>query len=127
MQSIVAHNPYLTPREAAPIRQPNAWQRLRTYAMPLTRVSWNALLFAAVAVMFVVYWWVSNQLVSLGFSLEETQDTVAHMRIENRERELSAMNEESYRSVSERVAKLEMVPVSDIEYIEALSHNVARR
>jgi hypothetical protein len=126
VQAINMHVP-MTPRASAPIRQPSVWNKARALALPLTRVSWNVLLFTTIAAAFVAYWWTSNQLVSLGFSLETAQQAAAKAQLHNRDQELAAMSQESYRIVSERIAELGMVAVTDIEYVEALHTNVARR
>lgn len=126
VQTIVSEKT-LTPRQAMPFEQPSLRQKVYAYALPLTRVSWNMLLLGAIVASFVMYWWMSSQLVSLGYSLEAAQKRVVQAQAENREWELAAMQEESFRIVNERVAELEMVEVGDIEYIEITTTNVARR
>lgn len=126
IQSVIS--PYhLTPQDAAPIRRPSTSQQVRALALPLTRISWHLLLFATVTVAFIAYWWVSNQLVTLGFALEAAQKEVKQIQMENRDQELAAMQEESFDAVSERIAELQMVAVTDVEYLQAVTHNVARR
>lgn|GEM_PF-804427 len=69
----------------------------------------------------------SNQLVSHNFSFNKLQKQVSELSKDNKDLELSAMQLESYKAVSERVAQLGMVVANGAEYLEVKAGEVAMR
>ena len=76
----------------------------------------SCFIFLALVFSVAGYLIISNKLVSHGFTINSIKTEVANLNKENRELELTAMQMESYDKINEKVAKLGMVPATDIEY-----------
>jgi hypothetical protein len=87
----------------------------------------SCFIFLALVFSVAGYLIISNKLVSHGFTINSIKTEVANLNKENRELELTAMQMESYDKINEKVAKLGMVPATDIEYLEAKKAEVAMR
>jgi len=87
----------------------------------------NIFIFSAFIFLISSYLVLSNHLISRGFALNQTKQQFDNLQKENRALELAAMKLESSNNIKERIATLEMVKVSDLEYIEIKNSDVAMR
>jgi len=93
----------------------------------LTLVNFNIALIGGFIIICVSYLVVSNQLISRGFAINDVKTNLENLQKENRELELATMNFESYAYINEKVTKLGMVKIGEVEYIEAVNNSVAMR
>ncbi len=87
----------------------------------------NKFLFILCIVMGVVYLACVNELAVQGFVLTDLKQNIKELNKKNSELELKIMMLESYNNISERAGNLEMVKADNIDFIEVIPEEVAKR
>lgn len=87
----------------------------------------NIFLGGSILVLSIFYLVNINDLTVKGFALKELKSSSNLLLSDNKDYEAKIMNLQSYNNLNDKVKKLNMVAVSDVEYLSVNTGTIARK
>lgn len=83
------------------------------------------LIFILLIISGIAYFWQINSLSTRGFKIKELEKDIQQLKLDNQKLELEATNEQSMFNLDEQIKRLNMVELTQVEYLRPTGPAVA--